>query len=75
MQTSIEIIDCVETVDNWGRQSTYSTLETLTLLINSADWTDDQIFRGPADERYCIDDLIGKRVTVGPVNFTVQEDC
>ena len=74
MQTPINIIDCIETVDNWGGQEKYSTQETFRLLSNPDEWTDDQIFRGPADERYFIDDLIGKTVTVGTITFTVQED-
>jgi hypothetical protein len=73
MKTSINIIDCVETVDNWGGQEKYSTQETFRLLSNPEEWTDDQIFRGPAYERYLIDDLIGKTVTVGQVTFTVQD--
>ena len=74
MEKSLDIIDCIETVDNWGGQEKYSTQETFRLLSNPAEWTDDQVFLGPADERYCIDDLIGKRVTVGPITFTVQEE-
>jgi hypothetical protein len=73
MKTSINIIDCIETVDNWGGQEKYSTQETFRLLSNPEEWTDDQIFRGPAYERYLIDDLIGKTVTVGQVTFTVQD--
>lgn len=75
MKKSLNIIDCIETIDNWGAQEKYSTQETFRLLSNPADWTDDQVFRGPNNERYFIDDLIGKKVTVGPVTFTVQEDC
>lgn len=74
MQEPIEIVGCTEVVDNWGRQERYTEKETYGLLISPDEWTDDQTFFGPNNERYFIDDLIGKRVTVGPITFTVQED-
>lgn len=74
MQDTILIVGCVETLDNWGRTERLSEGETYKLLISPEDWNDDQIFYGPNNERYWIDDLIGKRVTCGPISFTVQED-
>jgi hypothetical protein len=74
MQEPIQIVGCTEVVDNWGRQEKYTEQETYGLLINPDEWTDDQTFWGPNDERYFIDDLIGKRVKCGPIEFTVQED-
>ena len=70
----IQIVGCVETVDNWGRTERYTEQQTLGLLTNPDEWTDDQIFYGPNNERYFIDDLIGKEVQCGSATVTIQED-
>jgi len=70
---AIKIVGCAETVDNWGRQEKYDETQTLNLLLCSDEWTDDQIFLGPNNERYFIDDLIGKPVACGPAVFIVHE--
>lgn len=74
MDNPIKIVGCTETVDNWGSVEKYSTDQTLALLKNPDEWTDDQVFWGPMNEQYFIDDLIGKEVQCGVETFTVQED-
>jgi hypothetical protein len=69
----IHIVGSIETVDNWGREEVHDTQETFKILIDSDYWTDDITFLGPRDERYLIDDLVGKVVTCGPVTFAVHE--
>jgi hypothetical protein len=72
MTQVIKINKCDEVVDNWGNIEQYKNEDLYKLLITPEDWTDDQLFL--ADEgSYYIDDLIGKKVQVGPYIFTVQE--
>ena len=74
MQEPIQIVGCTETVDNWGNTEKFKEAETLELLKNPEEWTDDQVFWGPANERYFIDDLIGKKVSCSGETFIVEED-
>lgn len=71
----IKLIKCVETIDNWGNTETYRNEDLYKLLITPEDWNDDQtFFGGKGDEgTFCIDDLIGKTVRVGPYVFKIQE--
>lgn len=69
----IQIVGCTETVDNWGREERYTESETLALLLDHEAWSDDQIFWGPNNERYFIDDLIGKTVICNHEVFPVRE--
>ena len=73
MNESIKITGCVETLDNWSGTWEYNEQETYKLLISSDEWNDDQVFYGPNNQKYWIDDLINKQVTCGSITFTVQE--
>ena len=70
----IRITGSTETVDNWGRVEQHDEQETFRILSDPDYWTDDIIFRSEAGRDYLIDDLIGKKVRVGSVFFTVQEN-
>ena len=70
----IKIIGCVETVDNWGNENKLDEQETYKLLINPDEWTDDQRFYDEFDNCYFVDDLVGKKIQVGPYIFTLQEE-
>lgn len=73
MTQIIKINKCDEVVDNWGNVEQYKDAELYKLLTTPEDWTDDQLFI--SDEgSYYIDDLVGKKVQVGPYIFTVQEE-
>ena len=73
MSDVIKINKCEEIVDNWGNIEQYKDADLYKLLITPKDWTDDQTFI--SDEgSYFIEDLIGKKVQVGPFIFTVQEE-
>lgn len=69
----IEIIGCLETIDNWGREEEYTASETYKLLITPEEWTDDQRFYDKFNRCYFIDELVGKKIQVGPYIFTLQE--
>jgi hypothetical protein len=69
----IKINECVEIIDNWGNTEHYKDAELYKLLITPEDWTDDQTFISDQGS-YCIDDLIGEKVQVGPYIFTIQEN-
>ena len=72
MEDIIKLNKCEEIIDNWGNIEQYKNEDLYKLLITPEDWTDDQLFI--SDEgSYYIDDLIGKKVQVGPYIFTVQE--
>lgn len=72
MKNAINIVKCVETVDNWGNVETYKGADLYKLLATSEDeWTDDQVFVDDSGKNYSIDDLLGKRVVVGTIEFTV----
>jgi hypothetical protein len=72
MEDIIKLNKCEEIIDNWGNIEQYKNEDLYKLLTTPEDWTDDQLFL--ADEgSYYIDDLIGKKVQVGPYIFTVQE--
>ena len=73
MSDIIKIKKCVEVVDNWGNTEQYKGADLYKLLTSPEDWSDDQTFI--SDEGiYDIDDLIGKKVQVGPYIFIVQEE-
>ena len=78
MEGTINIIKCVEVIDNWGNTDQYKNEELYKLLITPDDWSDDQTFIAEDGKNYDIDDLIGKEVQVrtldGDFIFTVQED-
>jgi hypothetical protein len=69
----IEIVSCAETIYNDGTEEAYDEQETYRLLINPDEWTDDQRFYSSTGVMYFIDDLIGEKVKVGPIIFTVQD--
>lgn len=69
----IKIVRCTETLDNHGNQETYKNVDLFKLLITPEYWTDDQIFLSEDGVTYFIDDLIGKRVSVGTMEFTINE--
>lgn len=69
----IKIVKCTETIDNWSRQEIYKDADLFKLLITPEDWTDDQVFLSDEGLHYFIDDLIGKRVLIGTMEFTVNE--
>jgi hypothetical protein len=69
---AINILKCVEVIDNWGNTETYKGADLFKLLITPEDWTDDQRFIGESCS-YDIDELIGKTVQVGTFIFKVQE--
>jgi hypothetical protein len=72
MEDVIKLKKYVEVIDNWGNTEQYKNEDLYKLLITPEEWTDDQLFI--ADEgSYYIEDLIGKKVQVGPYIFTVQE--
>ena len=65
----------VDTVDNWGTQEfTTKEDEIIKILKDSDSWTDDLEFHDYSKNIYSIDDLIGKRVSVGSVELLVTED-
>jgi hypothetical protein len=70
----IEIVGCLETVDNWGREEQYDAQETYKLLTNPDEWTDDQRFYDECNRCFFIEELIGKKIKVGPFTFTLTED-
>jgi hypothetical protein len=70
---AINIIKCVEVVDNWGNTETYKESDLYKLLITPEDWTDDQRFISDNGQNFDIDELIGKPVQVGTFIFKVQE--
>jgi len=69
----IEIVNCVETIDNFGKEMIYTTDETADLLRTPDEWTDDQKFYVKDGHSYFIDDLIGKNVKVGSSIFLIKE--
>jgi hypothetical protein len=72
MEDIIKLNKCIEVIDGWGNTEQYKNEDLYKLLITPEYWTDDLVFI--ADEgSYYIDDLIGKKVQVGPYIFTVQE--
>jgi len=73
MNKPIQITGCIETLDNWGRTQEYNEQETYKLLMSPDKWNDDQVFYGPNNQRYWIDDLINKFVTCYPITFIVRE--
>ena len=44
MEGTINIIKCVEVIDNWGNTDQYKNEELYKLLITPEDWSDDQTF-------------------------------
>jgi hypothetical protein len=74
MEKVIKIIECRETVDNWGKEEVLSEQETYKLLINPEEWTDDQVYFDEAGRPFMVDDLIGQKVQVGNITFRVTED-
>lgn len=70
----IEIIGCLETIDNSGREEEYTASETYKLLITPEDWNDDQRFYDKFNRCYFVDELIDKKVKVGPITFHVHDD-
>jgi hypothetical protein len=73
-ENTIQIIGSTEVIDNWGRQNNHDAKETYRILITPEEWTDDLMFFDIQNKSYDIDDLIGKKVQVGPFIFTVQDD-
>lgn len=72
----IKIVYYSEVIDNWGRTESSTKGEYIyNKLMNVDDWTDDMIFEDPAGNKYFIDDLIGKSVSVLNIGiFTVPND-
>jgi hypothetical protein len=73
-QETIQIIGCLETIDNWGREERHDAKDTYGILINPDCWTDDMRFYDVFNQCYFIDELIGQKVQVGPFIFTVVDD-
>jgi hypothetical protein len=69
----INIIGSKEVIDNWGNTNVYNVQETYKILITPEEWTDDITFYDDEERPYDIDDLIGKKVCVGPFIFTIQD--
>ena len=73
---AIKIVYYSEVIDNWGRtESSAKGHNIFSVLNNPMDWTDDMMFEDDKGQKYFIDDLIGKKVSVPDIGiFTVPEE-
>jgi hypothetical protein len=72
---AIKIIYYSEIIDNMGRtESSIIGHNIFSVLNNPMDWSDDMIFEDDKGNRYFIDDLIGKLVSIPDIGtFIVPE--
>jgi len=62
---SIKIVYYSEVIDNYGRtESSAKGHNIFSVLNNPMDWSDDMIFEDDNGQKYFIDDLVGKEVSV-----------
>ena len=76
MSQPIKIVYYSEVMDNWGRTESTFKPETIHKILNTPDdFTDDMTFEDEHEQRYTIDELIGKEVLVeGYPVFIVPDD-
>jgi hypothetical protein len=72
---AIRIVYYSEVIDNMGRTESSAKGHNIFSVLNSPeDWNDDMIFEDDKGQKYFIDDLIGKEVSVPDIGiFTVEE--
>jgi len=72
---AIRIVYYSEVIDNMGRTESSAKGHNIFSILNSPeDWNDDMIFEDDKGQKYFIDDLIGKEVSVPDIGiFTVEE--
>ena len=79
---AIKIVYYSEVIDNFGRtESSAKGHNIFSVLNNPMDWTDDMIFEDDKGQKYLIDDLVGKEVSVPEIGvynttfvFTVPDE-
>lgn len=69
----IQIIGAVELTHGFGIPIMIDAKDTYEILINEHLWSEDHRFY-TTNQSYTIEDLIGKKVQVGPFIFTVVEN-
>ena len=71
----IRIVYYSETIDNMGRTESSAKGHNIFSVLNSPyEWSDDMEFFDEGGQKYFIDDLIGKEVSVPDIGiFTVEE--
>jgi len=72
---AIRIVYYSEVIDNMGRTESSAKGHNIFSVLNSPeDWNDDMIFEDDKGQKYFIDDLIGKEVSVPDIGiFTIEE--
>lgn len=73
--SAIRIVYYSEVINNMGRTESSAKGHNIFSVLNSPeDWNDDMIFEDDKGQKYFIDDLIGKEVSVPDIGiFTVEE--
>ena len=71
----IKIVYYSEVIDNFGRtESSAKGHNIFSALNNTMDWSDDMVFEDDKGQKYFIDDLAGKQVSVPDIGiFTVPD--
>ena len=72
---AIRIVYYSEVIDNMGRTESSAKGHNIFSVLNSPeDWNDDMIFEDDKGQKYFIDDLIGKEVSIPDIGiFTIEE--
>lgn len=73
---AIKIIYYSEVIDNWGRMEASMRGDIIfAALSNVEEWTDDMMFEDDKGQKYFIDELVGKEVSVPDIGiFTVPNE-
>ena len=68
----IKIIYYSEVIDNWGRTESSTKGHNIFLVLNNPmEWNDDMVFEDEVGNKYFIDDLIGKQVSVPDIGIFI----